>query len=416
MKKKSNVTRNNSKAETKNKKTPAKPTSRKRKKSDPTKQKSAARTSKVSKNNSTVQPSKRGRGRPRKKIPSESTPPDKSSISRKDPKQSLDIPLDTPTNLAGQYRFKPRTQVSIMAPIKKKKSRLRKMNDSSRDNQDLTTQVTDNSPVKKVQSGSVINKGKVNSASDVMNNTSLESDDIDNELIVHTEEDVPDEQLIDSKESNNDQEVITDTGNELKSKNNACTILNVIDKNTSSEIKCPATSEKKTNPFKDIKKDPSKYTKYKSNQNWQKRRRAQARHYVKTHNMDYNLVLKLLTNDQLLYDDLTKSITMNLNLIDSSDADNNTVDGDNKSFVVPSELKARILSTKGKNNTTQKYLLLSDDELAKLWLCRKFVFGNNVSPTPISQPSPTDTKVTSTELEDAASQEIENVDDERSVD
>ena len=132
--------------------------------------------------------------------------------------------------------------------------------------------------------------------------------------------------------------------------------------------------------------------------------------------MDYNLVLKLLTNDQLLHDDLTKSITMNLNLIDSSDADNNTVDGDNKSFVVPSELKARILSTKGKNNSTQKYLLLSDDELAKLWLCRKFVFGNNVSPTPISQPSPTDTKVTSTELEDAASQEIENDDDERSVD
>ena len=119
-KKKRNVARNNSKGGTENKKTHAKPTSRKRKNTDPTKQKSAARTSKVSKNNSTVQPSKRGRGRPRKKIPSESTPPDKSSISRKDPKQSLDIPLDTPTNLAGQYRFKPRTQVSIMAPIKKK--------------------------------------------------------------------------------------------------------------------------------------------------------------------------------------------------------------------------------------------------------------------------------------------------------
>ena len=102
------------------------------------------------------------------------------------------------------------------------------MNDSSRDKQDLTTQVTDNSPVKKVQSDSIINKRKVNSASDVMNNTSLESDDIDHELIVHTEEDVPDEQLIDSKESNNDEEVIIDTGNELKSNNNACTILNVI--------------------------------------------------------------------------------------------------------------------------------------------------------------------------------------------
>ena len=92
----------------------------KEKNTDPTKQKSAARTSKVSKNNSTVQPSKRGRGRPRKKIPSESTPTHKSCLSRKDPKQSLDIPLDTPTNLAGQYRFKPRKQVSIMAPIKKK--------------------------------------------------------------------------------------------------------------------------------------------------------------------------------------------------------------------------------------------------------------------------------------------------------
>ena len=190
-KKKRNVARNNSKGGTENKKTPAKPTSRKRKNSDPTKQKSAARTSKVSKNNSTVQPSKRGRGRPRKKIPSESTPTHKSSISRKDPKQSLDIPLDTPTNLAGQYRFKPRTQVSIMAPIKKK-SRLRKMTNSSRHNQDLIQHGTDNSPVKNFQNDNAINKGKVNSASEVTNNTSLESDDIDNELIVHTEEDVPD--------------------------------------------------------------------------------------------------------------------------------------------------------------------------------------------------------------------------------
>ena len=132
--------------------------------------------------------------------------------------------------------------------------------------------------------------------------------------------------------------------------------------------------------------------------------------------MDYNLVIKLLKKDELLYDDVTKSITMNLNLIDSSDVDNSTVEGDKKSFVVPSALKERILSTKGKNNTTQKYLLLSDDELAKLWLCRKFIFGTNVSATPISKPSPTDTKLSSTELEDVASQEIENIDEERSVD
>ena len=118
---------------------------------------------------------------------------------------------------------------------------------------------------------------------------------------------------------------------------------------------------------------------------------------------------------------------MNLNLIDFSDADNSTVQGDKKSFAVPSALKERILSTKGKNNTTQKYLLLSDDELAKLWLCRKFIFGTNVSATPITKPASTDTKFSSPsssdisienhgELEDVANQEIDNIVQERSVD
>ena len=82
--------------------------------------------------------------------------------------------------------------------------------------------------------------------------------------------------------------------------------------------------------------------------------------------MDYNLVIKLLKKDELLYDDVTKSITMNMNLIDSSDADNSTVQGDKKSFAVPPALKERILATKEKNNNIQKYLLISDDELAKL--------------------------------------------------
>ena len=118
---------------------------------------------------------------------------------------------------------------------------------------------------------------------------------------------------------------------------------------------------------------------------------------------------------------------MNLNLIDFSDADNSTVQGDKKSFVVPSALKERILSTKGKNNTTQKYLLLSDDKLVKLWLRRKFIFGTNVSATPITKPAPIDTKFSSPsssdicignqrELEDVANQEIDNIGKERSVD
>ena len=82
------------------------------------------------------------------------------------------------------------------------------------------------------------------------------------------------------------------------------------------------------NAFKVIRTDPIKYTKYKDKQNWQKRRRTQAKKYAATHNMDYNLVIKLLKKDELLYDDVTKSITMNLNLIDTSDADNSTVQGD----------------------------------------------------------------------------------------
>ena len=69
---------------------------------------------------------------------------------------------------------------------------MRKITNSSRDSHDSMQHVTDNSLVKIVQSDSANNKGKVNSPSEVTNNTSLESDDIDNELIVHTEEDVPD--------------------------------------------------------------------------------------------------------------------------------------------------------------------------------------------------------------------------------
>ena len=94
---------------------------------------------------------------------------------------------------------------------------------------------------------------------------------------------------------------------------------------------------------------------------------------------------------------------------------------------MPPALKERILATKEKNNNIQKYLLISDDELAKLWLCRKFIFGTDVSATPISKHAPTDTELSLPsssdicienhgELEDVANQEIENIVQERSVD
>ena len=69
--------------------------------------------------------------------------------------------------------------------------------------------------------------------------------------------------------------------------------------------------------------------------------------------MDYDLVRKLLKNGELLYDDTTKSITMNMNLIESSDADNSTVQAVKTNFKVPPALKERILATKVKNKMSK---------------------------------------------------------------
>ena len=76
------VTRKKSKFEIQRRKTPAKPTSKKRKKSDGTKQKSVARTSKASKSTATVPTIKRGRGRSRKNKNAESTSTNTLCITR----------------------------------------------------------------------------------------------------------------------------------------------------------------------------------------------------------------------------------------------------------------------------------------------------------------------------------------------
>ena len=149
--------------------------------------------------------------------------------------------------------------------------------------------------------------------------------------------------------------------------------------------------------------------------------------YATTHDIDYNLALKLLNNGELIYDDLTKSITMNMNLIESSDADNSTVQAVKTNFKVPPALKERLLATKVKNNNVQKYLRLSDDELAKLWLCRAFIFGTDLSVTPKSNNARTDTEFTLAsssnrcigahgDVEDVSNQDTDAVIGKRSVD
>ena len=129
--------------------------------------------------------------------------------------------------------------------------------------------------------------------------------------------------------NNNDDEIIADTGKNTKSNNIAGLISNVIDKNTSGEKKNKDSSAQKPIPFEAIKMDPDLYEKYLSNQNWRKRRLTQAKKYAKTHNMNVKLVTKMLNNEQLLYDESTKSITMNTNMIESSDGVNNKANGDN---------------------------------------------------------------------------------------
>ena len=398
------ITRKTSKSEKQRRKPPPTPTSKKRKQSNRAKQKTVARTSKASKSTATVPTTKRKRGRPRKNPNPESTSTNTLCITSEDAKDTIDESFTTPTNLFGSYRVKHRQSVSILAPLKKKRERLSKKKNNG------------NIGRKNLPPDGVSQPNTVNKTNDSMDNISIEADETYNQVIMHTEEDVADELLLDSEESNKDNEMIADTRKNMESNKIAGLLPNVIDNNTSTKKKKKDSCGQKPKPFEAIKKCPVAYEKYLSDQRLRRRRLTVAKKYAETHNMDVKLVTKMLKNDELLYDESTKSITMNMNKIESSDGDNNNENGENASFVIPPELKARILSIQGKNNSSNKYMLLSDDEIAKMWLCREFIFGKNVSPSPITQPNATDTKHGSTEKDDAPTQEIVNDDNARLVD
>ena len=192
----------------------------------------------------------------------------------------------------------------------------------------------------------------------------------------------------------------------MESHKNNELVPNVIDNNTSAKKKENDSSGKKPKPFAAIKNCPVAYQKYLFDQRVRRKRLNVAKKYAETHNMEVKMVTKMIKNEELLYDEKKKSLTMNMNKIESSDGDNNNANGENASFVIPPQLKGRILSIQGKNNSSNKYILLSDDEIAKLWLCREFIFGKNVSPSPVKQPNATDTKNGSTEEDDAPMQQV----------
>ena len=80
------------------------------------------------------------------------------------------------------------------------------------------------------------------------------------------------------------------------------------------------------------------------------RRNKVAHQYACTHEMDSRLVCKLLKNGELLYDDTTKTITIDMKVIEQSDADNSAVQALKSEIKLPSALKERIFTTKMKNN------------------------------------------------------------------
>ena len=380
------------------------PSSKKRKPSTRAKEKAVARKSKSSKSTARVPPTKRKPGRPRKNPNPKSTSTNTLCITSEDAKDTIDDSFHTPTNLFGNYRLKQTQPFSILAPIKNKKDRESKK------------KYKRNFGRKNVLPDGVNLPNTVNNNNDSTDNVSIEADESHNELIRHQEENDADEQLIDSDESNKDNEIFPDTLQNMESHKNNELVPNVIDNNTSAKKKENDSSGKKPKPFAAIKNCPVAYPKYLFDQRVRRKRLIVAKKYAETHNMEVKLVTKMIKNEELLYDEKNKSLTMNMNKIESSDGDNNNANGENASFVIPPQLKGRILSIQGKNNSSNKYILLSDDEIAKLWLCREFIFGKNVSPSPVKEPNATDTKNGSTEQDDAPMQEVVNDNHARLVD
>ena len=101
------------------------------------------------------------------------------------------------------------------------------------------------------------------------------------------------------------------------------------------------------------------------------------RFFTGTHQMDTKLVRRLLNKGDLLYDDNTRTISIDMMYIEHTDIDNSTVHKLKSDYKLPSALKERIVTTKLKNNNFQKYMRLSNNEIAKLWLCRDFIFGKD---------------------------------------
>ena len=328
------------------------PSSKKRKPSTRAKEKAVARKSKSSKSTARVPPTKRKPGRPRKNPNPKSTSTNTLCITSEDAKDTIDDSFHTPTNLFGNYRLKQTQPFSILAPIKTKKDRESKK------------KYKRNFGRKNVLPDGVNLPNTVNNNNDSTDNVSIEADESHNELIRHQEENDADEQLIDSKESNKDNEIFPDTLQNMESHKNNELVPNVIDNNTSAKKKENDSSGKKPKPFAAIKNCPVAYPKYLFDQRVRRKRLIVAKKYAETHNMEVKLVTKMIKNEELLYDEKKKSLTMNMNKIESSDGDNNNANGESASFVIPPQLKGRILSIQGKKNSSNKYILLSDDEIA----------------------------------------------------
>ena len=132
------------------------------------------------------------------------------------------------------------------------------------------------------------------------------------------------------------------------------------------------------------------------------RRNKLAETYATTHQLDTKLVCKLLNKDELLYDDDTKSISIDMKYMEDTDIDSNIglqLKYDNK---LPIELNERIITTKMKNDHVQKFIRMPNDEIAKLWLCREFMFRNDHFVSQQSSSRTTDMRLTTTNKTDSS--------------
>ena len=115
-----------------------------------------------------------------------------------------------------------------------------------------------------------------------------------------------DTELIEKQSEANVNNMMDNSRNVFRTRNNLNNILEVLDCESDTKGKHPVTETNKNNSFTKTKNDKENYKIQKQKRNWLNRKNKLAEIQVTTHKLDTKLVRKLLSKGQLLYDNDTK--------------------------------------------------------------------------------------------------------------